>query len=350
MRRRSLHDYDPAVVNSGLPDPRPMVTDELIEELSVRFQLDRTTKWRDLGGSRSVNLLVRGGHDDALVVRIHRWSTTAERLDAEQEVRRLLAEAGVPTVVALATRRLRSGHLVELERYVPSDGRMNTCERLLTGFAHLARLHEVLRRSELPEATRMTVAANHIGLHAAAAATRRGAERIRGWSLPRLAAFTDRAVNLIEAVTEAERHWDMNRIEQVVHGDFWDNNVPFLGARLQAILDFGFMAQRLRVDDLALPFWFYLLEPQRRVPGEAERRFLRALLDSYDRAAGRPLSFPERMSLPLVVARQPAWSVGGWIVQLDDESARHHALDVATELEVAEAIWRDVRLWQEALV
>lgn len=327
-----------------------MVTDELIEELGGRFNLDRTTRWLDLGGGFTLNLLVPGGHDSALVVRIHRWSTTAERLDAEQEVRRLLAQAGVPTVVALATDRLRSGHLVELERYVPSDGWMNTRERLLTGFGHLARLHEVLRRSELPDASRTTVASNHIGLHVAAAATRRGAERIRGWSLPRLAAFADRAVDLIEAVTEAERRWDLNRIEQVVHGDFWDNNVPFLGTRLQAILDFGFMARRFRVDDVALPFWFYLLEPQHRLPGEAERRFLRSLLDSYDGAASQPLSFSERMSLPLVVARQPAWSVGGWIMQLDDESARHHALDAAAELEVAETIWRDVRLWQEALV
>ena len=264
------------------PDPRPAVTDELLGELSVRFDLDRAAGWRDLGGSRSTNLLVRDGHGDARVARVHRLSITAERLDAEQEVRRLLAEAGIPTVVGLATTRISSGHLVEFETYVSSDGRMNTADRLTTGFAELARLHEVLRRSDLPDATRITTSANYIGLDAASRATRRGADRIRGWSVPHLNTFADAVVDLVDSVTDAERNWDADRIEQVVHGDFWDDNVPFVGSRLEAILDFGFMAQRLRVDDLALTFWFYLLEPDHGVPGEAERRLLRTLLDAYD--------------------------------------------------------------------
>jgi homoserine kinase type II len=156
-------------------------------------------------------------------------------------------------------------------------------------------------------------------------------------------------VNLIEAVTATELRWDANRIEQVAHGDFWDDNVQFMGSRFQAILDFGFMAQRLRIDDLALPFWFYLLEPAQSVPGDAERRLLTTLLDSYDRAATRPLSMAERMSIPLIIARQPAWSVGTWIVELDEDRARRHALDVTNELDVARTVFRDIDLWQDAV-
>ena len=48
---------------------------------------------------------------------------------------------------------------------------MNTADRLTTGFAELARLHEVLRRSDLPDATRITASANYIGLDAASRAT-----------------------------------------------------------------------------------------------------------------------------------------------------------------------------------
>ena len=107
--------------------------------------------------------------------------------------------------------------------------------------------------------------------------------------------FADAVVDLVDSVTDAERNWDADRIEQVVHGDFWDDNVPFVGSRLEAILDFGFMAQRLRVDDLALTFWFYLLEPDHGVPGEAERRLLRTLMDAYDQTASQPLSLGERI-------------------------------------------------------
>lgn len=331
------------------PGSRPDVTGELFDELAVRFDLDRSAGWRDLGGGSTTNLLVRDLRGRARVARVHRLSTTAERLHAEQEVRRLLAEAGIPTVIALATTRAGSGHLVELESYVPSDGRVNTADRLSTGFAELARLHEILRCADLPDASRTTMDANYVSLDAAAAVTRLGADRIRGWGLAELDPYAGAVVDLVEAVTDAERAWDRDRIEQVVHGDFWDDNVLFVGSRVVAVLDFGFMAQRLRVDDLALPFWFSLLEPGHGVPGEAERRLLRALLDSYDHAAVRPLTMAERMSVPLVVARQPAWSVGHWVLRLDEGPARRHALDAAAELEVAEAMWREMPLWQDAL-
>ena len=87
-------------------------------------------------------------------------------------------------MVAVATIRIRSGHLVELETYVSCDGRMNTAERVTTGFAELAHLHDVLRLCDLPQAARTVVQANYISPGAALPATRRGADRIRGWTIP----------------------------------------------------------------------------------------------------------------------------------------------------------------------
>jgi Ser/Thr protein kinase RdoA (MazF antagonist) len=43
---------------------------------------------------------------------------------------------------------------------------------------------------------------------------------------------------------------------QLVHGDFWDNNVGFLGGRPVLVADFDFMGERARIDDLALTLWY----------------------------------------------------------------------------------------------
>jgi homoserine kinase type II len=134
-----------------------------------------------------------------------------------------------------------------------------------------------------------------------------------------------------------------------VHGDFWDNNVLFADGRLVAVLDFDFMAERPRVDDLALAMWFFLLEPGKGLPGEVERAQLRAFVDAYDGAAAVSLSPEERTALPLAIARQPAWSVGRWVVELDEDDAVGHARDAAAELPVAQAIIEDLPLWQRAL-
>jgi homoserine kinase type II len=135
-----------------------------------------------------------------------------------------------------------------------------------------------------------------------------------------------------------------------VHGDFWDNNVLFASNRIAAVLDFGFMAERPRVDDLALPFWFYLLEPGRGLPTSADQKVLRELIDAYDGASRAPLSTIERQSIPLAIARQPAWSIGRWVVDLEEGQAIRHALSAASELPVAQAIVDNVNAWQEALL
>lgn len=93
-----------------------------------------------------------------------------------------------------------------------------------------------------------------------------------------------------------------------MHGDFWDNNVLFDEEAIAAALDFGFMNQRPRVDDLALSFWFYLLEPGHGRPAAADQKVLGMLVDAYNEASAMPLTAAELEALPLATARQPAWS------------------------------------------
>ena len=49
----------------------------------------------------------------------------------------------------------------------------------------------------------------------------------------------------------------MDRVgRQLVHGDFWDNNVKFSGDDVAGILDLDFMEERPRIDDLALTLYY----------------------------------------------------------------------------------------------
>jgi len=326
-----------------------------VAELAALLELPIEAAWRDLGGSWTTNLLLDDPHQGAVVVRVHRTSTTVGRLAAEQAARAELARAGVPTVLPIVGRTgssisaLASGRLVEVEPFVSCTAQMKTPRLMVRGFAMLAMVHNGLSAAVLPPEARTVSCSNHIETDIASAATRDGANRIRGWKVPPLSRFADEVVAHVERVTELERRSVEQLPRQVTHGDFWDNNVLFDGDHVTAVLDFGFMAERSRVDDLALPIWFYLLEPGHGLPGAAEVQLVRDMVDAYDAASSEPLSEAERLAVPLAVARQPAWSVGGWVPVLDHDEALAHARSSVAELPVAQAVLRDLDLWQRAL-
>jgi homoserine kinase type II len=336
-------------------DVRPQLSAGLIAELADLLDLPTTADWIDLGGSSTTNLRVIDSRLGAVVVRIHRRSVTRERLTAEQAARRALARAGLPTVPPIAdasgstVHALASGSLVELEPFVSSTAQMKTPRLLVAGFALLARVHDALAAASLPSAAETIPWSNHIATSAAVGATERGAERMRSWGRHDLTIFADRVVEHVETVVNLETKLPEVR-RQVVHGDYWDNNVLFDGNRVAAILDFGFMAKRVRLDDLALPIWFYLLEPGHGLPTPDDMRLVCTMIDSYDSASDAPLSESERLALPLAIARQPAWSVGGWVQALDEPSAIDHALEAAREFRFAEAVLSEIDVWQRLLV
>jgi Ser/Thr protein kinase RdoA (MazF antagonist) len=342
------------VVDEDHGDTRVAGSDDLVAEIAVLFDLDEIHTWEDLGGSRTTNLrLVCDGRQ--IVARVHRSSTSVERLAAEQAVRTLLARAGVPTVIPLADgegrtwKALGNGDLVEAEAFVWSTSRMNSAARLLRGFCELARIHDALRHAKLPPAARHVSQANYISAGDATAATRQGVERIQNWRNPQLTRFANEALHLIERVTAAERRLRQAQVIQVVHGDFWDNNVLFDKDLIAAVLDFGFMNERPRIDDLALPFWFYLLQHGQSHPTTADQKLLRSLVDAYDEATTLPLTAAELEALPLAIARQPAWSFGGWVLSLREPEAIRHAHTAAAELPIAQAVIQNLRQWHHTL-
>lgn len=331
------------------------VRDALIVELGRLLGLAVDAPWVDVGGSWTTNLRVGDPRHGAVVVRVHRGWMSEQRLAAEQAARIALARVGLPTVPPMtdaagcSVHTLTSGRLVEMERFVRSTARMKTPRLLVDGFALLARVHDALADASLPLDAHTVPWSNHIDAHEAAAATRGGADRIRQWNKPDLAYFADQVVEHVDLVASLDSSSSAELGSQIVHGDYWDNNVLFDRDRVAAVLDFGFMAERPRFDDLALPIWFYLLEPGHRLPTREDRGLLRRMVDAYDAASTRPLSEAERFALPLAIARQPAWSVGRWIPALDEPAAMEHAQTAAQELAVAQAVLKERDGWQQEL-
>jgi Ser/Thr protein kinase RdoA (MazF antagonist) len=309
----------------------------------------------DLGGSSSLNLLV-GDADRRYVARIHRPHLTPQRLDAIHQARRALLVGGVPCAPPVPTRQGApwasfEGRLVEVEAYVDHDAAMDCWQRLSVGLALLAHTHNLLRPLEVGQEGRRPQFANHLEPVDVTSAVRRGTGRIRGWEpTPAERRLATVAEELAELITQAEAGLVAGLPRQLVHGDFWDNNVLFRRGRPVLLADFDFMGERARIDDLALTLHCARSDLKSEGGPAKERALLGRLVASYDAGLDLPLSAPERAALPLAMARQPLSSIGGWVARLDDRAAaRHHAAGVGSELAAARQIMLELDRWQDTL-
>jgi Ser/Thr protein kinase RdoA (MazF antagonist) len=306
----------------------------------------------DLGGSSSLNLLVSDG-DRRYVARVHRPHVTPERLGAIQLARGALAAGGVPAIPPVPTRQGApwasvGGRLLEVEAWVDHDAVMDSWERLAAAMGLLARAHDLLGGVETGDAGRRPRFANHLEPADVLAWTRRGTTRIRGWGpTAEEAGLADAADQLAERVAEAEAGLVPRLPRQLVHGDFWDDNVLFRHGRPVLLADFDFMGERARVDDLALTL-HHAGSDLGAGPRELPARLAR-LAGAYDRGLEVPLSDAERAALPLAMARQSLSAIGGWVARLDDETAaRGHAARAWPEVTAALRMLDDLGRWRGA--
>ena len=337
----------------GKRGQRATVSRHLLESASVAYGIDVGDSPLDLGGSSNLN--VRVGEDEHYVVRVYRPHVATERLNAIHRVRHYLAAVGVPCDGLLRTLDGRlwiqvEDRLVEVEKYVEHNADMNTWERLATGLRTLGVMHDALADLETSEASRSPRFANYISADSALEETRRGVRRIRQAS----PSNTDlqvaaNAEQLARFLSRAEHQHSDDFPAGLAHGDFWDNNVFFGDSELVFVTDFDYMGYRPRIDDLALTLYFTCLEFFEDPVSDGQLERLADLLRAYDDGTGRPLSAAERSALPLAIARQPLWSIGGWVVWLDDEQAAgRHAASATSEVQWALSLTRDLDRWQAA--
>jgi homoserine kinase type II len=308
----------------------------------------------DLGGSSNLNVLIRDD-GDRYVVRVYRPHVSTGRLRAIHVVRYQLSAAGIPCGGIVPTLDgqpwiLFEDRLVEVERFVEHDAYMDSWERLESGLGVLGSIHGVLRHLEMGDVGKAPMFANHLPSTDALDRTSSGTQRIRTWDpSPAELQLAHDAEELARLVSTAERPLNAKLPTQLVHGDFWDNNVLFRDGSVVFITDFDYMGERARIDDLALTLYFTCMEFFEDPVSDDQLRRLSRLLDAYEAGSSNSLTATERAALPLAMARQPLWSIGGWVASLDDEgAARQHAAGTVAEVAWALGLMQDLPRWQAA--
>ncbi|GAA1238969.1 phosphotransferase [Oryzihumus leptocrescens] len=335
--------------------PRVVPSAGLVESVVAAFSLPRPVHWLDLGGLWTTNLRFDYADGSAVVARAHRGLTPPERLLAIQSAKdaarrfRLPVPAAIPAPDGRGWSTLPDGTLVEVEEHIDWDTPMRTFAFLHKGFAALARLHDALRTLQTATPVASPPHATYLDPGQVVDGVCRGASRMRAWGEPRFSALADDVQRHCEAIADKEERLRHDQVRQLVHGDFWDDNVVFRGLQLAGVLDFDFLGERDRIEELALTLWFYLLEPGNNPPGDVQVQQVRGLVNTYDQSSALSLSDAERERLPLALARQPAWIAGGWLPALADAGARAQAADLAARLPTAEAILDDLTTWTSAL-
>jgi homoserine kinase type II len=334
------------------PASRGEASPALVDALRDRYGIRGGEGARDLGGSSNLNLLVADGRQ-RYVVRVYRPWVTAARLADMQLIRRRLADGGVPCASPILTTDGDSwitvdGCLVEVEPYVEHDAKMDSWERLEAGLPLLGRIHALLRPLEVSADGRNAPAANHIEPRDALPGTLRGTRRIRQWDATpvelQLAAESEELAQLVDR----EERGVEGLPRQLVHGDYWDNNVLFREGRVVLVADLDFMGERARIDDLALTLYYTNSTFSDDPMSDDRIRRLRTLVDAYDGGLDDRLTSAERAALPLALARTPLCFIA-MIASVDSEAgARRLAAEMIGDIAWALAIGRGLDRWRFA--
>jgi Ser/Thr protein kinase RdoA (MazF antagonist) len=309
------------------------------------------TRSQLLGGSTGLNLRADSA-DGPVVVRVHRRHVTAERVDAQQRAREAANRAGVPTALAVLGRDgerqvVVDGCVIEVERFVDNDAKMDTPARIASALPWLGRLHDALAAAELPAAGDDLRFANYIAAADTVPKVSAGASRIRS-AAPSHSKIADTAEVLAMRLERAGTAHPPGE-PQWCHGDFWDNNVLFRDGGVCLVTDFGFMNRRPRIDDLALTCYFALCDLGTATEADL-RHLLVGMVDAYEQGTMRVLSASELEALPLAIARQPLWSIGVWAAELDDPAAvDEHLQGHDMRLQLTASILDEPGYWMSAL-
>ncbi len=271
----------------------------------VIAQIAQGAQATDLGGVMSLNVLL---HPAELVLRVHQSYISRQRLLAVQEVRQRLAERGLTVPTALHWRDatlFRCGvRWAELEKYIPHNRLKHTFDSYLWLFEALGIVHRSLATLDTPVprplfATYAPPSSLFRWLPATEAAVQGDAE---GRNTARL---------LRGLVRSLRRQWlsasELPR--QLIHGDVRLSNVCQTAESKTLYLDFGFMAYRPRIYDVAysLAFMFLALHGQQH-PESFEWSRIRGFIEQYEIAANTRLSTLEKRALAPYAAAVPLYA------------------------------------------
>lgn len=331
---------------------RAVISSELLTLLHEAYGLRWSGEPVDLGGSVNLNLRV-DANDGAHVVRVYCPWTTPERAAGMRLAKERIAQAGIP--IARPRRTLDgepfavlSDRIVEVEAYVDGEP-MDTWDRLLHGVKALAQIHDAMRGLTVHSDAGTAPYANYMRVEDVENRVREAVERTR-----REARDADELLLATRALwlcgeLEAAQPASVRALpRQLAHGDFWDNNVLFRDSQLVAVLDFDFMGERARIEDIALILCYTFTSERFRAENSPARRMsrLRELVDTYDTSLQESLTNAERTALPYALVRNAfapfchLWRVG------DPGDRRRYARAMLQEIEWLSEILADTTSWE----
>ena len=290
---------------------RAVASPELIEKVTGAYELDWTGESADVGGAINLNLALSDTDGPAYVLRVYGapW-VNADRVRFIQALRRHLRDRGLPFPATLETKQGQGvvevdGRVAEIERYV-SGTNWDARRQLRSGLSMLGRVHaEMARAAELGD-EQPPGGWNHVEADQALDWARRAAAVVSSWddATPVELALAGDLVRLAEVLRPLEAEFAGAARRQLVHGDFWEQNVLFdADGHVAAVLDLDFCGSRPRVDDLAYTLsgtGSLLRNPAVDV---AHWESIQPAVDAYVNAVAPPLSSDERRALPLAIAR-----------------------------------------------
>jgi Ser/Thr protein kinase RdoA (MazF antagonist) len=291
---------------------------ELVSVVAATYGLQPVSDPHALEDSVNLNFVLwHGGR--RLVVRVYRPSMTVPRLEAVQRIREFLIDGDLPFAPLRRTLDGKrwcefDGRLVEVEEFVPSETFMESFAHIHLAMPMFAKIHNRLRVAPPDEAAATPLVANHVGADRVVDAV---AAAVAALPSGDFSAAESRYVTIAETLScqlgQAEAAYEDQLLRQLVHGDYWDDNVKFTGSRISLIIDLDFMGWRPRIDDLALTLFYANERLRRRDTSDQRRGRLRELVDAYDGALRPHLSLAERQALPYAIARTPLCFVADWV-------------------------------------
>jgi len=336
----------------GVTVSRGRISSRLLGALRRHYSLSWDDEPVDLGGSNNLNVHLpqrAGGH----VARVYRAWTTSDRLRAIQHARSSLVAAGLPCPPTVATvdgdtRVNVDGREVEVEQYINGHG-MDIRGGLVRGMRMLGKVHSVLGEVQVGPAGALAPHPNHIEADRARTATRAGTATI--WadrpSMDELAAAAV-AEALAGELADAELELAAWLPRQLVHGDFWDNNVLFCGDAIVGILDLDFMGVRARIDDVALTLYYTNSTLGRGYESPERQQVLAQLLNAYNEGLDTKLSAAERTAVPFALARTVLCFVG-MLPSIESRGERRTLVqEIDPDLKWSLEIVRTAQRWQSA--